>query len=295
MRLGRFSLLFIGISLVLWLFWFLPESRENGRALGEQSKETRDAAEISGNSEAIERNTDSSGLVGEDNSWRNRPDLCAATRIAFRRIHFEEGGEERSLQSQEDSIKTPLGQKQLQWLLQEPGRMQSLGMVAIENIDGLLVDLLSFGRTTISNTLTQQRLHFQEMSRAIEAGQPYSVADGMAFNALNYPPESYVHRFTGTSAEDLSPQAWMDLGRIRDRHLRQEALLYQEESLMEFSKREAALETGIMFPDSTRLGWREILPEYDRLELEREQNREQYLEAIRTYLLLNGFPSAGDQ
>jgi hypothetical protein len=64
---------------------------------------------------------------------------------------------------------------------------------------------------------------------------------------------------------------------------------------MEFSKREAAIETGITFPDSTRLGWREILPEYDRLELEREQNREQYLEAIRTYLLVNGFPSAGDQ
>ncbi len=293
MRLTRLFLLLLVIGLAIWLIWFNPGGQPN--LLSSQSRDVDEVNDYPNHGISIHRTSESLDLDEEDTAWGTRPDLRKATRAAFRRIHFEEGGEERALQSQEQAIQNPNGQRRLHWLLEEPMRMESLGMIAVENIDGLLVDLLSFGRTTISNTLTQQRLHFQEMSRAIEAGQPYSVADGMAFNALNYPPESYVHRFTGASAEDLSPQAWMDLGRIRDRHLRQEALLYQEESLMEFSKREAALETGITFPDSTRLGWRKILPEYDRLELEREQNREQYLEAIRTYLLLNGFPSAGDQ
>ena len=292
MRLLRwilpFALLLLGAA-----GWYSHRQASPEAAAVPKTPETRQEDEST--SLALVREELPGQEVPESTSWSLRPDLRMATRQAFRRIQYQEGGEEEMIAYQERLMQGSGSKKSLAFLMGEPGLMEGLGMVPVQGMESLIADLLEYGRSTVANDLSRQRVHFEEMNRALENGQEYLPLGGMTFNALEYPPEAYLLRFTGKSWQGFDAAVLRDLGAIRDRHIHREGLLYQEESLMELSKMKAAQETGITFARSTRAAWREILPEYDRLEREREENRQQYEEEIRTYLLLNGFSSAGNQ
>lgn len=240
----------------------------------------------------IERNISGPGPQAMENlSWVDNPEIRKATETAFRRIHFQQGGEEQALLEQEEGMASAVGVDLNQRLENIPELMREAGMVPPENMKALYGECLLSGRLSLSNVLTKQRSSFESLKRGLESGKYHIPLQGMEADPLAYSPECYAYRFSKLSPNNLPSDLANSMGQQRDNFLRQRALLVQEQKLLRLSMRLAAQETGVTFPNSQKTeGWSAILPEYKSLQEDLRNLGIQYEQAMASSLVEAGFP-----
>jgi len=219
------------------------------------------------------------GLAQEQ--WDPSPEVLAALKASFEEYHGQGGGEERIIAYQRGKLEGRPGEILHDRLSSFPERFKQAGLhfeASLIEMDGML----RVAGNHLSNNLNHQLDRYFQWKQE-EAGDPRRLpVEAMTAYPLNYPPEMWFALQTGQPADTASANLLLDMALLRDRLLRQDALLYQEQYILDSSMTVVAQRLGEKIPaEQWPEVWSQLVPQYGKVLQEQDQLGQEYRNGLQ--------------
>jgi hypothetical protein len=264
------------------LYWALSQSDPAQNPETQTYRATPSVQESASNpADAIVRTEKEGERPSTKNEWDPGPEVLVLLQSSFEEYHGPGGGEERIIEYQRGKLEGRSGEILQDRLSSFPERFQNSGLLfeaSLVEMDGML----RVAGNHLSNALNHQLDRYSQWQQEGRGDLKRLPADAMRAYPLDYPPEMWLALLTGEPAASASAELLFEMALLRDRLLRQDALLYQEQYILDSSMTVVAQRLREEIPaEQWPKVWSQLVPQYGKVLQEQNHLGQEYMNGLQ--------------